>query len=47
MSDLINEAVLRALQEDSEDLAAFEARVAEPEVTYEALLKDLKAHGRI
>ena len=47
MSDLINEAVLRALQEDHEDLSAFEARVAEPEVSYEALLKDLKTHGKL
>lgn len=47
VSALVNEALLRALQEDSEDLKAFEARAAEPEVTYEALLKDLKAHDRI
>lgn len=47
MSDLVNEAVRRALEEDHEDLAAFEDRVAEPTVTYEALLKDLKAHGKL
>ena len=47
MSDLVNEAVRRALEEDHEDLAAFEDRVAEPAMTYEALLKDLKAHGKI
>ncbi len=47
MSDLVNEAVRRALEEDREDLAAFEERVAEPSMTYEALLKDLKAHGKL
>lgn len=36
-----------ALAEDQEDLAAFEARVAEPTMNYEALLKDLKAHGQL
>lgn len=47
MSDLVNEAVRRALEEDRDDLSAFEDRVAEPTVTYEALLKDLKAHGKL
>jgi hypothetical protein len=36
-----------ALREDEEDLAAFDDRVAEPEMSYEALLKDLKAHGKL
>jgi len=36
-----------ALREDEEDLSAFEARVAEPVISYEALLKDLKAHGKL
>lgn len=47
MSDLVNEAVRMAFREDHEDLAAFDERVREPEMTYEALLKDLKAHGKI
>ena len=47
MTDLVNEAVGRAFREDQEDLEAFEERVKEPEMTYEALLKDLKAHGKI
>lgn len=47
VSDLVNDAVRHALAEDQEDLAAFEERVAEPTVTYEALLNDLKAHGKI
>ncbi len=47
MSDLVNEAVRMAFRENQEDLAAFDERVREPEMTYEALLKDLKAHGKI
>lgn len=47
VSDIVNEAVRRSLQEDQEDLAAFEQRVAEPAISYEALLKDLKAHGKL
>jgi len=47
LSDLVNDAVRRALREDQEDLAAFEERAAEPMVTYEALLADLKANGKI
>ncbi|MEE8592623.1 MAG: CopG family transcriptional regulator, partial [Candidatus Bipolaricaulota bacterium] len=33
--------------EDREDLQAFEERIAEPTITYEALLDDLKSHGKI
>lgn len=47
MSELVNEAVRETLREDQEDLAAFDERVAEPTVSYEALLDDLKADGRI
>jgi len=47
ISDLVNDAIRQALREDQEDLAAFEERVAEPTITYEALLEDLKAHGKI
>lgn len=47
VSDIVNEAVRAALAEDQEDLAAFDERVAEPTMSYEALLKDLKAHGKI
>ena len=47
MSELVNEAVRYSLQEDREDLAAFKERSREPEKTYEALLKDLKKHGKI
>ena len=47
VSDLVNEAVRRALQEDQEDLEAFDNRISEPTITYEELLNDLKAHGKI
>ena len=46
-SDLVNEAVRQSLREDQEDLAAFAERVAEPTMTYEELLDDLKAHGKL
>jgi plasmid stability protein len=47
VSELVNDAVRQSLREDQEDLAAFDDRVAEPTITYEALLKDLKAHGKL
>jgi len=47
ISDIVNDAVRLALREDQEDLAAFDDRVAEPAISYEALLKDLKAHGKL
>ena len=47
VSDLVNDAVRLALREDQEDLAAFAERQAEPVMSYEDLLKDLKAHGKI
>ncbi|MDX9708063.1 MAG: hypothetical protein RBT64_00795 [Trichloromonas sp.] len=47
ISTIVNEAVRRALREDQEDLAAFEARAAEETLSYEELLEDLKAHGKL
>ena len=47
VSEVVNEAVRLALREDQEDLNAFEERVAEPTLSYEALLKDLKSHGKL
>lgn len=47
LSDIVNDAVREALAEDAEDLAAFEERAAEPLVTYEEMVKRLKADGRI
>ncbi len=47
VSEVVNEAVRLALREDHEDLSAFEERAAEPTLSYEALLKDLKSHGKL
>jgi len=47
LSDIVNDAVRVALAEDQEDLAAFDERAAEPTLSYEELLNDLKAHGKI
>ncbi len=47
MSDLVNEAVQLSLAEDADDLAAFADRVNEPNLPYEAVVKDLKRRGKI
>ena len=47
ISEIINDAVRQALAEDEEDIRAFEERAAEPVLSYEAVLKDLKKHGKL
>ena len=47
ISQIINDAVRQALAEDEEDIRAFEERAAEPVLSYEAVLKDLKKHGKL
>lgn len=47
VSDIVNGALRRELAEDQEDFDAFSARAKEPTVSYEALLKKLKADGKI
>ncbi len=47
ISDIVNDALVATLSEDEEDLAAFEERASEPVISYEALLKKLKADGKI
>ena len=47
MSELVNEAVRELLAEDAEDLAAFEERAHEPLVSFERMLKDLRARGKV
>lgn len=47
LSDLVNEAVRLSLAEDAEDLAAFEERAAEENLSFEAVVKDLKQRGEI
>lgn len=47
ISDIVNDSLRAALREDQEDLAAFDERGSEPVISYEALLKKLKADGKI
>ncbi len=47
LSELVNEAVKLTLAEDAEDLAAFEERASEPNLPFEAVVKDLKRRGKI
>ena len=47
VSEVVNEAVRVALREDQDDLSAFDERANEPTLSYEALLEDLKAHGKL
>ena len=47
VSDLVNDAVRQSLAEDADDLAAFELREAEPEMPFEALVKELRASGKL
>jgi len=47
ISDIVNDALLATLSEDEEDLAAFEERADEPNVSYEEFLAKLKADGKI
>jgi hypothetical protein len=44
-SEVVNEAVRLSLAEDAADLAAFEERAAEPLVSFEDVLKDLRKNG--
>jgi hypothetical protein len=47
VSELVNDAVRESLAEDAEDLESFAERVAEPLVSYEAMVKRLKRDGLI
>jgi Ribbon-helix-helix protein, copG family len=47
VSDLINEAVRRALARDLEDLDTFAARAAEPAYSFELVLRNLHRTGGI
>ena len=47
VSELVDEAVRLLMSEVQEDLAAFSERESEREISYEALLNDLKKHGKI
>lgn len=47
MSELINEMIRERLSEDAEDLKSFRERADEPVISYESLLQDLRAHGKL
>ena len=47
LSDLVNEAVRLSLAEDAEDLSAFEERAGEPNLPFEAVVRDLKRSGKL
>jgi hypothetical protein len=47
VSDLVNDAVRRALAEDADDLAAFRDRATEPTLAFEEFVADLKRRGRL
>jgi predicted transcriptional regulator len=47
VSELVSEAVRESLAEDAEDLAAFDARTAEPNLDFEEVVRDLKRRGKI
>ena len=46
ISEIVNEAVGVRLADDQADLSAFSERAEEPEISYKALLKDLKAQSK-
>lgn len=47
VSDLVNQAVREALAEDAVDLAAFDERSDDSLVSYDEMVRRLKADGRI
>jgi hypothetical protein len=47
LSELVNAAVRRSLDEDAKDLEAFETRKKEPNLRFEDVLKDLKRRGAV
>jgi predicted transcriptional regulator len=47
LSDLVNDAVRESLAEDAEDLATFKERIAEPNLPFEEVVRDLRQRGRI
>lgn len=47
LSDLVDAAVRQSLAEDCEDLAAFKERAKEPNLPFEAVLKNLRKRGKL
>ncbi|MBX7157816.1 MAG: CopG family transcriptional regulator [Verrucomicrobiae bacterium] len=46
-SNLVNEAIQHELKEDAIDLAAFHQRKNESNISFEKVLKKLKANGKL
>jgi hypothetical protein len=47
LSELVNEAVRMSLAEDAADLAAFDERASEPDLSFEEVVKELRSVGKI
>jgi len=47
VSELVNDAIKASLAEDADDLSAFELREPEPDLPFEAVVKDLKRRGKL
>ena len=47
VSDLVNDAVRQSLAEDAEDLAAFDNRDSEIELSFEEVVKEFRASGKL
>ena len=47
MSELINNMIRERLFEDAEDLKSFRERADEPVISYERLLQELQAYGKL
>lgn len=47
VSELVNDAVSAAFQEDLDDLAVFAERATEPTLSFESALKELKRNGKL
>jgi Arc/MetJ family transcription regulator len=47
VSDLVNAALRHSLAEDADDLAAFGDRAKEPNLDFEAVVKDLRRRGKL
>lgn len=47
VSNLVNAALRQSLAEDADDLAAFRDRAKEPNLDFEAVVKDLRRRGKL
>ena len=47
ISEMVNDAVKRALTEDADDLSAFEMRKKEHNLSFDSFVQRLKRRGRI